>query len=132
MIRGSWYIAWTCTMHCVRKQRKALVGRSRGSISRVRLSRLSLLPGHITLVDGRVFQSDLIIGADGIHSLTVEAVTGAPTENMSTGKGKRHVYSNGGRLILSNVDRVLIQDWSASTAVEFVYMRRWSRRQTYA
>ncbi|KAH5319261.1 hypothetical protein HBI12_113530 [Parastagonospora nodorum] len=58
--------------------------------------------GRVTLADGRVFQSDLIIGADGVHarnppffhisspntfqSLTAEAVTGAPTEKKSTGQ----------------------------------------------
>ncbi|KAL4747963.1 hypothetical protein BDW72DRAFT_162475 [Aspergillus terricola var. indicus] len=42
--------------------------------------------GAVTLDDGSVYTADLVIGADGMHSKTVRAVTGRDQKKQSTGQ----------------------------------------------
>ncbi|KAL4812165.1 hypothetical protein BDW67DRAFT_193954 [Aspergillus spinulosporus] len=42
--------------------------------------------GAVTLEDGSVYTADLVIGADGMHSKTVRAVTGTDQKKQSTGQ----------------------------------------------
>ncbi|KAL4993629.1 hypothetical protein BDV10DRAFT_178756 [Aspergillus recurvatus] len=42
--------------------------------------------GVVTLEDGSVYSGDLVIGADGMHSKTVKAVTGTDQKKESTGQ----------------------------------------------
>ncbi|KAL4757268.1 uncharacterized protein BDW70DRAFT_163682 [Aspergillus foveolatus] len=42
--------------------------------------------GAVTLEDGSVYTADLVIGADGMHSRTVRAVTGTDQNKQSTGQ----------------------------------------------
>ncbi|KAL5042050.1 hypothetical protein BDW71DRAFT_200905 [Aspergillus fruticulosus] len=42
--------------------------------------------GVVTLEDGSVYSGDLVVGADGMHSKTVKAVTGTDQKKESTGQ----------------------------------------------
>ncbi|KAL6229727.1 hypothetical protein BDW75DRAFT_249355 [Aspergillus navahoensis] len=87
-IPGAWLLTHRVDLH--NALRAAAAKEVNGRRVQIRLSaRVASVDadaGVVTLEDGSAYSADLVVGADGIHSKTVKAVTGAERKKESTGQ----------------------------------------------